>query len=64
MIFEVAKFDCKEFALCGRPLKEPVTGPEAGEKGVAGEKGSGEVFRCVSGRCFGKKNPQSAPVNG
>jgi hypothetical protein len=35
-----------------------------GEKGVAGEKGTEEVFRCVSGRCFGKKNPQSAPVNG
>jgi hypothetical protein len=35
-----------------------------GKKGVAGEKGTEEVFRCVSGRCFGKKNPQSAPVNG
>jgi hypothetical protein len=30
----VGKVDCKEFAFCGRPLKEPVTGPEAGEKGV------------------------------
>jgi hypothetical protein len=32
--------------------------------GVAGEKGTEEVSPCVSGRCFGKKNPQSAPVNG
>ena len=30
--------------------------------GVAGEKATEEVFRCTSGRCFGKKNPQSAPV--
>jgi hypothetical protein len=31
--------------------------------GVVGEKGTEEVFRFTSGRCFGKKNPQSAPVN-
>jgi hypothetical protein len=32
--------------------------------GVAGEKGTEEVSPCVSGRSFGKKKPQSAPVNG
>jgi hypothetical protein len=45
-------------------LKEPVAGPEAGEKGVAGEKGTEEVFRSLGGRCFGKKNPQFAPAIG
>ncbi len=36
----------------------------AGEMGVVGENGTEEVFRSVSGRCFGKKHPKSAPVNG
>ena len=39
-------------------------GPEGGEKGVAGEKGTEEMFRFVGGRCFGKKKPQSMPVIG
>ena len=29
--------------------------------GVAGEKGAEEVLRWGGGRCFGKKNSQSAP---
>ena len=34
------------------------------EKGMAGEKGTKEVFRCISGRCFGKKNPRRTPECG
>jgi hypothetical protein len=64
LVVEEAKTRVARNLLSARgPCKSHWSGPEGGEMGVAGEKGSGEVFRCVGGRCFGKKNPRSAPVN-
>ena len=54
----------KEFAFGVEAVKGAGGQTGGGEKGVAGEKGTEEVSRCVSGRCFGKNNPQSAPVHG
>jgi hypothetical protein len=56
--------DCKEFAFCGRSLKEPL--------GRTGGRGKGGVGGKGRKRCFGvsvdgvsvRKNPQSAPANG